>query len=70
MEHAGSHRERIQHYGAINGESILDCDLSKVEKSMAPLTKYKGRTRKEGHFGFAGHGVAVAFHNVHIKWLK
>ena len=54
----------------LNGETILDCDLSKVEKSMAPLAKYKGRTRKEGHFGFAGHGAAVAFRNVRIKQLK
>ena len=54
----------------LNGETILDCDLSKVEKSMAPLAKYKGRTRKEGHFGFAGHGAAVQFRNVSIKRLK
>jgi hypothetical protein len=54
----------------LNGETILGCDLSKVEKSMAPLAKYKGRTRKEGHFGFAGHGAAVAFRNVRIKQLK
>ena len=53
----------------LNGETILDCDLSKAEKTMAPLAKYKGRMRKEGHFGFAGHGAAVAFRNVRIKRL-
>ena len=54
----------------LNGETILDTDLSKVEKSMAPIAKYKGRLRTEGHFGFAGHGAAVQFRNVRIKSLK
>ena len=54
----------------LNGETILDCDLSKVEKPMYKIGKFKGRTRKEGHFGFAGHGAAVQFRNVSIKRLK
>ena len=53
----------------LNGEIILDCDLAKVEKPMYNIKKFKGRMRKEGHFGFAGHGAAVAFRNVRIKRL-
>ena len=53
----------------LNGEIILDCDLSKVEKPMYKIGKFKGRTRTEGHFGFAGHGAAVQFRNVRIKRL-
>lgn len=53
----------------LNGEKILDCDLSMVEKPMYPIAKFKGRTRSEGHFGFAGHGAAVQFRNVRIKRL-
>ena len=54
----------------LNGETILDCDLSKLGKTMGPITKFKGRLRTEGHFGFAGHGAAVQFRNVRIKRLK
>ena len=53
----------------LNGETILDCDLSKPGKTMAPLEKYKGRLRTEGHFGFAGHSDPVSFRNVRIKRL-
>ena len=45
----------------LNGETILDADLSKLGKTMGPVTKFKGRLRTEGHFGFAGHGAAVQF---------
>ena len=54
----------------LNGETILDCDLSKLGKTMGSITKFKGRLRTEGHFGFAGHGAAVQFRNVRIKRLK
>ena len=54
----------------LNGVTILNADLSKVENSMAPLAKFKGRTRTKGHFGFAGHGAAVQFRNVSIKRLN
>ena len=53
----------------LNGETILDCDLSKPGKTMAPIEKYKGRLRTEGHFGFAGHSDPVSFRNVRIKRL-
>ena len=54
----------------LNGETILDCDLNKVEKPMYKIEKFKGRTRKEGHFGFAGHGSPVMYRNVRLKRLK
>jgi len=54
----------------LNGVTILNADLSKVENPMAPLAKFKGRTRTKGHFGFAGHGAAVQFRNVSIKRLN
>ena len=54
----------------MGSEMCIRDSLSKVEKSMAPIAKYKGRLRTEGHFGFAGHGAAVQFRNVRIKSLK
>ncbi len=54
----------------LNGVTILNADLSKVENPMAPINKFKGRTRTKGHFGFAGHGAAVQFRNVSIKRLN
>ena len=54
----------------LNGVTILNADLSKVEKPMAPIAKFKGRTRTKGHFGFAGHGAAVQYRNVSIKRLN
>lgn len=56
----------------LNGYVIQDVDLSKVDPGtfMYPAEKFAGRDRTEGHFGFAGHGDAVAFRNVEIKRLK
>ena len=52
----------------LNGTTILDADLSKITKFMG--RKVKGKDRKEGHFGFAGHGSPVQYRNVRIKTLK
>ena len=52
----------------LNGTRVLDTDLSKVDKFMAN-TPHPGKDNKEGYFGFAGHGDAVSFRNVHIKRL-
>ncbi len=52
----------------LNGSIILDSDLALVQE---PLSKkaHPGLNRKEGHFGFAGHGDPVRFRNLRIKRL-
>ena len=52
----------------LNGELILDADLSNVSEFMGK-NAYAGRTRTKGHFGFAGHHSPVAFRNIIIKEL-
>ena len=37
---------------------------------MYDLGKFKGRLRQSGYFGFAGHGDAVSYRNVHLKTLE
>ncbi len=53
----------------LNGTLILNADLSKVKKFMYKPEKFKGRNRKRGHFGFAGHGSPVCFRKIEIKEL-
>ena len=50
----------------LNGNLLLDEDLSKVDTFMANQ-KHPGLSLKEGHFGFAGHSDPVAFRNIKIK---
>ncbi|MFV0445808.1 MAG: DUF1080 domain-containing protein [Planctomycetaceae bacterium] len=52
----------------LNGNKILDADLSKVTDLMAGRP-HPGKDRKEGYFGFAGHNDPVEFRNVEIKRL-
>ncbi len=52
----------------LNGTRILDTDLSKVTEYMGNRP-HPGKDRAAGHFGFCGHGDAVAFRNVQIKKL-
>ena len=54
----------------LNGTLILNADLANVEKPMYDLGKFKGRLRKSGYFGFAGHGDAVSFRNISIRNIK
>ena len=54
----------------LNGTLILNADLGNVEKPMYDLGKFKGRLRKSGYFGFAGHGDAVSFRNISIRNIK
>lgn len=54
---------------ALNGTTILDTDLSKVNDYMAN-TPHPGKSREAGCFGFAGHGDPVAFRKVRIKALR
>ncbi|MDR1497312.1 MAG: DUF1080 domain-containing protein [Puniceicoccales bacterium] len=51
----------------LNGTPILNANLSTVTKFMGK--KPRGKDRKEGHFGFAGHNDPVVFRNVEIKTL-
>lgn len=50
----------------LNGTTILDADVSKVDSFMAERP-HPGLSRKSGHFGFAGHGDPVQFKNIRIK---
>lgn len=52
----------------LNGNVILDTDLSKITEYMAN-SPHPGKDRTTGFFGFAGHGDAVSFRNVQIKSL-
>jgi len=54
----------------LNGVTILNADLANVKNPMGKIEKFKGRLRKKGHFGFAGHGAAVQFRNISIKELN
>ncbi len=54
----------------LNGETILDCDLSQVDMNEVMAKKpHPGKDRTSGHFGFAGHNDPVLFRNVRIKRL-
>ncbi len=53
----------------LNGNLILDTDLSKITEYMAK-SPHPGKERTSGYFGFAGHSDPVAFRNVKIKSLK
>ncbi|WP_233215276.1 3-keto-disaccharide hydrolase [Rhodopirellula bahusiensis] len=50
----------------LNGNVILDADVSKVEDYMAG-SAHPGKTRKSGHFGFAGHNDPVEFKDISIR---
>ena len=50
----------------LNGNLILDADLSKIDTFMADK-KHPGINLKEGHFGFAGHNDPVSYRNIRIK---
>ena len=52
----------------LNGNVILDTDLSKVTEYMAKRP-HPGKDRTSGFFGFAGHNDPVLFRNVGIKRL-
>ncbi len=52
----------------LNGNVILDGDLSKVTEYMAN-SPHPGKDRKKGHFGLAGHGDPVLYRDIEIKEL-
>ncbi|MFO0849291.1 MAG: DUF1080 domain-containing protein [Gemmataceae bacterium] len=53
----------------LNGNLILDTDLSKVTQYMAN-SPHPGKDRTSGYFGFLGHNDPVEFRNVRIKKLN
>ena len=53
----------------LNGNLILDTDLSQVTEFMAN-SPHPGKERTQGFFGFAGHNDPVEFRNVRIKELS
>lgn len=52
----------------LNGNLILNADLSKIDSYMADKP-HPGKDADSGHFGFAGHNDPVEFRNVSIKEL-
>ncbi len=52
----------------LNGNVILDTDLSTVTEYMAN-SPHPGKDRTSGYFGFAGHNDPVSFRNIQIKTL-
>jgi len=54
----------------LNGFVILDADLSKVDMAtVMAKSAHPGKDRKNGFFGFAGHGDAVGFRELSVKSL-
>ena len=51
----------------LNGTVIVDADLKGLTSNLGD--KHVGKDRTEGHFGFAGHGDAVAFRDIRLKKL-
>lgn len=56
----------------LNGQTILDTDLSKLETTAdgKGLEKHPGVRRRTGRIGFLGHGDEVAFRNIRIRDLS
>jgi 3-keto-disaccharide hydrolase len=54
----------------LNGTVILDVDTAAITEFMYDAKYFAGRTRTEGHFGFAGHGDPVAFRGIGVKRLE
>lgn len=52
----------------LNGEVIVDADLSKVEPIDG--NEHPGLKREKGYIGFLGHGSRIEFRNLRIKELK
>ncbi|MCH2101651.1 MAG: DUF1080 domain-containing protein [Planctomycetes bacterium] len=52
----------------LNGTVILDQDIADIE-NLPSGHEHPGRTRTQGHFGFAGHHDPVAFREIRIREL-
>ncbi len=53
----------------LNGQVIVDADLSKIEETM-DHNKHPGLHNEKGYIGFLGHGDRIEFRNIRIKELK
>ena len=51
----------------LNGQTIVDADLSKEVNDEAALKKHPGIHARRGHIGLLGHGSPVEFRNLRIK---
>jgi len=52
----------------LNGEVIVDADLSKIDKTMDGRS-HPGLHNEKGYIGFLGHGARIEFRNLRIKEL-
>jgi hypothetical protein len=53
----------------LNGEVIVDADLSKIEETI-DKRPHPGLHNPSGYIGFLGHGDPLEFRNIRIKELK
>ena len=51
----------------LNGTRILDVDLDEVTDFMYDESRFSGRHRTGGHFGFAGHNDPVSYRRVSLR---
>lgn len=54
----------------LNGNLILNTDLSKVTSDFMANKAHPGKDRTQGYFGFAGHSDPVEFRHIRIKELS
>ncbi|MHC4753051.1 MAG: 3-keto-disaccharide hydrolase [Planctomycetota bacterium] len=53
----------------LNGTTIVEADISKVDVSKEVIDKHPGLNNKKGYICFCGHGDRLAFRNLRIKVL-
>jgi hypothetical protein len=54
----------------LNGETIVDADISEENIAKDVLEKHPGLKRDKGYIAFCGHGDKLAFRNLRIKELE
>jgi hypothetical protein len=54
----------------LNGTRILDADATRIDDLMGDPSRYVGRARASGHFGFAGHADPVEFRDIRVRPLS
>jgi len=53
----------------LNGTTIVDADISKLDVPKEILDKHPGLNNAKGYIGFCGHGDKLAFRSLRIKAL-